>query len=267
MSNSAPEIVGAQSLSADAPAEKKENRRLQRVTLPLPARVEVKIDSSQSWNEITRLKDISAFGAGFTLKRPVKRGRMMQLTIPMPRQLRCFDFSEPQYKIWGLVRRCIEIKGSGGETSFAVGVAFSGQHPPKGYLEHPSLLFDVTHRESDKGFWHVEPADLLADDSALPPELRKQSRFSIPESITLQLIDEGGNVTGYETTVTENISLGGAAVFTQHNLQPGTFIRVTSERYNVTILSVVRGFRVGADGISRIHIEFIDSHFPLEGLS
>src|SRR5688500_6736961 len=90
-------------------AVEKENRRIQRISLPLPVRVEVRIDSAVTWNEITRLSDVSAFGAGFNLKRPIKRGRMVLMTIPMPRQLRSFDFSEPQYKIWGVVRRCMHI--------------------------------------------------------------------------------------------------------------------------------------------------------------
>ena len=67
-------------------------------------------------------------------------------------------------------------------------------------------------------------------------------------------------------TVTENISLGGASVFTSMAPEAGSFLRVTSERFNVTLLSVVRGSRVGQDGITRVHIEFIDQFFPLEGI-
>ena len=246
----------------------KENRRIQRISLPLPVRVEVRVDKAASWNEITRLTDISAFGAGFTLKRPVKRGRMMLLTIPMPRQLRCFDFSEAQYRIWGLVRRCIEVGRNVEEPVFAVGVAFVGKKPPEGFVEHPARLYDLSHREAEgEGFWHVVDADLRIDDSDLPSDLRRQTRFFIPESLVLELMDESGNVSGSETTVTENISLGGAAVFTQSDIEPGTFIRVTSERYNVKIISVVRGKRVGPDGMTRLHLEFIDKFFPLQGIS
>ncbi|MBK6748852.1 MAG: PilZ domain-containing protein [Acidobacteria bacterium] len=249
------------------PVVEKENRRIQRISLPLPVRIEVKIDAKVSWNEITRLSDISAFGAGFTLKRPVKRGRLVLLTIPMPRQLRCFDYSEPQYKIWALVRRCIETGQVRAEPSYAIGVAFTGQRPPIDYSEHPSRLYDISHREQEgEGFWHLTPADLMADDSDLPKDLRKQTRFFIPESLKLEILDDAGNVTASETTVTENLSLGGAAVFTQFELDPGSFLRVTSERFDVTIISVVRGKRVGPDGITRLHLEFIDRHFPLQGI-
>jgi len=51
----------------------KENRRIQRISLPLPVRVEVRISKDVSWYEITRLNDVSAFGCGFMIKRPIKR--------------------------------------------------------------------------------------------------------------------------------------------------------------------------------------------------
>ncbi|MBP7476649.1 MAG: PilZ domain-containing protein [Pyrinomonadaceae bacterium] len=243
----------------------KENRRIQRISLPLPVRVEVRIDSNVNWNEVTRLSDVSAFGCGFSLKRPVKRGRLIQLTIPMPRQLRSFDYSEPQYRIWGIVRRCISVERTL-NPEYSVGVAFTGKAPPAGFLDHPSMLFDITRRDESEGFWHLTPADLTADESDLPKELRKQTRYFIPEQLIIEQVDPAGNVLFSETTVTENISLGGASVFTTLNAEAGHFVRVTSDRFNVTILSVVRGKRVGEDGITRLHIEFIDRLFPLEGI-
>ncbi len=248
------------------PVVEKENRRIQRIALPLPVRVEVKLDSTVNWNEITRLNDISAFGAGFILKRPIKRGRLVHLTIPMPRQLRSFDYAEPQYKIWGLVRRCIPA-GDNLLPEYSIGIAFTGKKAPEGYLAHPSRLYDLTHREGDgTGFWHLADADTRSDDSHLPTDLRKQTRYFIPEALSLEQVDENGNVLLSEATVTENISLGGAAVFTTLAIEAGTFIRVTSERFEVKILSLVRSARVGADGITRLHIEFIDRLFPLQGI-
>lgn len=249
------------------PATEKENRRIQRISLPLPVRVEVRIDSKVIWNEITRLSDVSAFGVGFILKRPIKRGRLVQLTTPMPRQLRSFDYSEPQYKVWGVVRRCIATGKSAQNPEYSIGVAFIGKTPPPGYVEHPSMLFDIAQRADEgEGFWQLVPADLMADETDLPKDLRKQTRFHIPETLVLERVDETGVVVESESTVTENISLGGAAVLTSLRADAGTFFRVTSERFGVTILSVVRGSRIGADGICRLHIEFIDSFFPLEGI-
>ena len=245
----------------------KENRRIQRIALPLPVRVEVRVDKTVSWNEITRLSDVSAFGAGFSLKRPLKRGRIVLMTIPMPRQLRSFDYGEPQYKIWGLVRRCLSIGRSSAAPEYSIGVAFIGKNPPPDYIDHPSMLYDISHRADEGGgFYHLVDADLTVSDSDLPSELRKQTRYHIPESLKLEKVDQTGNILASETTVTENVSLGGAAVFTTMQVEKGDFLRVTSDRFNVTILSVVRGFRLGQDNILRVHLEFIDRFFPLEGI-
>lgn len=249
------------------PKPEKENRRLQRINLPLPMRVEVRIAKDNSWFEVTRLNDVSAFGAGFTTKRPIKRGRLVLLTMPMPRQLRSYDYSEPHYRVWALVRRCICVSRPNMEDEYSIGAAFIGKNPPADYLEHPSRLYDLlTQDESGAGFWHIGHADLRADDSHLPKDLRKQTRYPIPESLTITLLSGDGTCIHSETTVSENISLGGASVFSSFNADPGTFLRVRSERFGVEILSIVRGARKGPDGIPRLHIEFIDRFYPLEGL-
>lgn len=254
------------------PAEKtgiktpeKDNRRIQRYALSLPTRVEVKVDNKFSWNEVTRMEDVSAFGAGFVLKRPVKRGRLLQLSAPMPRQLRCYDFLEPQYRVWGLVRRCIPITANPGAESYAIGVAFIGKTPPAAFVENPSKLYDLSNRD-DGGLWQLVEASAIPDESDLPAYLRRHTRFAIPETLVIELLDENGDVAASEMSVTENVSLGGAAVFTSFNVEVGSFLRVRSERLDASIISVVRGKRVGADGIVRLHLEFIDHLFPLEGI-
>ena len=241
-----------------------ESRRIQRYPLALPARVEVKIDDKFSWNEITRLEDISAFGAGFQLKRPVKRGRLLTISVPMPRQLRCYDYLEPQYRVWGLVRRCLPLT-EGAATAYAVGIAFIGKNPPAAFLKNPSILYELVERE-DGGLWKLREAEPEPDETELPAELRRHTRFSIPETLLLELLDEKGDVVASEVTVSENVSLGGAAVFTSFAVERGSFLRVKSERHDLSIIAMVRGKRVGNDGITRLHLEFIDQLFPLEGI-
>lgn len=243
----------------------KEDRRLQRIGLALPIRIEGKVNKDVAWSEITRLQDVSAFGAGFNLNRPVKRGRLVAMTLPMPRQLRCYDFLEPQYRIWGLVRRCVRIKNAIDMEQYAIGVAFIGKHPPMTFTNDPAKLFEITQLE-DKGFWQVMEAPDRPDERDLPKDLRRHSRFQIPVNMLLEILDEEGNVIEAEMTVTENLSLSGASVFTSLHAEVGSFIRVSSEQYNTTIISVVRGKRLGPDSIPRLHIEFIDHFFPLEGI-
>lgn len=245
------------------PTTEAEGRKIQRISLALPMKVEAKVDPKVTWSEVTRLSDVSAYGAGFNLRRPVRRGRLINLTMPLPRQLRCYDFLEPQYNVWGLVRRCIPVKGEKSGENYAHGVAFIGKTPPRSFVENPAKLFDLKEREQE-GLWNIADAKLDDDERHLPADLRKHSRLIIPETIQLEIIDDHGNTINSETTITENLSLGGASVMTTLQASVGSFLRVISERYNITIISVVRGKRLGPDGISRLHIEFIDHFFPLE---
>lgn len=244
---------------------KSEARRIQRLALSLPLRVQSFINTNVGWEEITRLNDVSAFGAGFNLKRPIKRGRLLRMTIPLPRQLRCYDYSESNYKIWGIVRRCLPLNQNKLIEQYAVGVAFIGKRPPDSYFNDPSKIYEIVHRE-DEGLWHIIDAPPIPDEIHIPREERRHSRFPIPVSLVIETLDETRNVTGSEVTVTENISLGGAAIFTSLDPKVGSFVRINSDQHNVSIIAIVRGKRIGLDGIPRLHVEFIDRFFPLEGI-
>lgn len=248
-----------------SPESKVDERRIQRVSLTLPVRIESKVNRSYAWDEVTRLNDVSAFGAGFNLRRPLKRGRLVQMTIPLPRQLRCYDYMEPQYKIWALVRRCIPVSHNQNKENYAIGVAFIGKNPPSSYIHDPAKLYDITHL-AEKSFWQIVEAEDRPDETEMPKDARRHTRFQIPIGIILETVDENGDVTGSEMTVTENISLGGASIFTSLATEIGSFVRVLSDQYNVSIISIIRGKRAGADGITRLHVEFIDRFFPLDGI-
>jgi hypothetical protein len=241
------------------------SRRLPRFSLALPVRVESRVSESHAWDEITRLTDVSAFGAGFNLKRPVKRGRLLQMTLPLPRQLRCYDFAEPQYKIWGLVRSCVTVENSSTAEQYAVGVAFIGKCPPQSFNDDPAKLFEISQQD-EGSLWNVIDAPTRPDESGLPKDLRRHTRFSIPTNVIVEKIDADGNVKTSEPTVTENLSLSGTAIFSMLEVEVGEFVRVKSEQYKVSIISIVRGRRIGQDGIPRLHVEFVDRFFPLEGI-
>ncbi len=245
-------------------ATEQDARRIRRINLPLPIRVEHNITNETPMNEITRLIDVSAFGAGFNLNHPIKRGRLVYMTIPLSRQLRNYDYLEPQYKVWGIVRHCIPVREKVGE-KYAIGTAFIGKYPPKSYAENPAKLYEISHRE-ESNFWHIVEAPNNPDESHLPREDRRHTRYQIPVGTTLELLDDIGNPIAQETTVSENISLGGASVFTNLDANVGSFLRLTSEQYNVTITSIVRNKRRGKDGIPRLHLEFFDRYFPLQGI-
>src|SRR5215213_11868800 len=84
--------------------ERKWKRIRERMALHLPVRVQGRETLDFAWTEMTRLTNVTPFGAGFPLKRPTEKGRLLYMTIPMPRQLRVFDYVEDQYRIWAIVR-------------------------------------------------------------------------------------------------------------------------------------------------------------------
>jgi len=254
-------------IAMSASISNKENRRIQRIGLSLPVRIEVTTGRFVTWREDTQSTDISVYGVGIMLKRPVQRGRIVCLTIPMPKTLRQFDYDETDYHIWGLVRRCIGARNPTNDHTYSAGIAFIGKQPPESFVQHPSRLYDIPFGDpTATGFWRVTDADSQSIDGNLKRESRKETRFEIPEELIVDFMDETGDVIASEKTVTENISRGGAVIFTNFSADPGAFLRVTSERNDLEIISMVRSQREAHGGSNRLHLEFIDRLFPLEGI-
>src|SRR5437763_15362854 len=85
--------------------------------------------ANEEWTAVSRVLDLAPFGARFSLARLVDRGRLVHLTLPMPRQLRCFDHAEDQYRVWALVRNVL-VTTPDAKTElprFELGVAFVGK--------------------------------------------------------------------------------------------------------------------------------------------
>jgi len=235
----------------------KERRLRERLKLSLPARVQVREDAETVW---TRLADLTPFGAGFSLTRPVDTGRLVHLTLPMPRQLRCFDHVEDQYRVYALVRFMrAEFPEGARAPGFKFGVAFVGKRPPESYQLDPKKRYEVFAPETEGGLWK-----LLEQTPSTGQIEKKESRLSVPVEVTVELYDERWNITAREETVTENISRRGAAVYTSLKAERGSFVRLTSARYQTSAFAVVRAYRTGTDGIPRFHLEFMDQEWPLE---
>ncbi|MDQ3805160.1 MAG: hypothetical protein M3416_15195, partial [Acidobacteriota bacterium] len=119
------------------------SRRIrERVPLALPLKVRGRGPGPVEWEEVTRLLDVTPFGARLSLSRPVEPGRLLHLCLPLPRQLRCFDHAEDQYRVWALVRNVRPVL-SAERPRFEAGVAFVGKHPPAGHNADPDRLYDA----------------------------------------------------------------------------------------------------------------------------
>ncbi|MFN2529830.1 MAG: hypothetical protein ABR555_00885 [Pyrinomonadaceae bacterium] len=229
----------------------------ERLELSLPVRVHCRETLDLSWMEVTRLNDVTPFGAGFTLKHPTEPGRLLQMTIPMPRQLRVFDHVEDQYRVWAVVRHVKALSSETG-TAFHVGVAFIGKRPPASYEEKPWERYEISTSALDA----LSPIEEVVKQ-VVTSDQRAQTRHNISVDMLLEILDEKGGVAASEFSVTENISRRGATLFTTIEVEVGRFTRLTSSQYNLTVHAPVRAVSIGADGIRRIHVEFIDKDWPL----
>jgi hypothetical protein len=237
--------------------ERNWKRIRERLALHLPVRVQGRDTPDFAWTEITRLNNVTPFGAGFTLKRPTEKGRLLYLTIPMPRQLRVFDHVEEQYRIWAIVRY-LKLRTSNKVTAFDVGVAFIGKRAPKSYEKEPSKRYDVCTTV----FEALTPPDDIV--TPLPIEdNRVHTRHIIAVDMKIEVLDESNEVVATEQTVTEDISSRGATLFTTLQIAPGRFVRLTSEQHRVTVYAAIRSRTTGADGVPRIHVEFVGKEWPL----
>lgn len=243
--------------------ERSNKRIRERLELKLPVRIHCRETPDFEWTEITRLLDVTPFGAGFTLKRPTEKGRLLHMTIPMPRPLRVFDHVEDQYKIWGLVRYVIPAVLPEEKTTpaFEVGVAFVGKRPPVSYDEDPTKRYEIA------GPLTATSVSIVDFDSMNPVEpniQRAHTRHTIPVTILLETFNEKGEVAHTESTVTENISRKGATVYSTFEVPVGRFLRLTSPEYNLAVFAVVRGRSKGTGGMPRLHIEFMDREWPVD---
>ena len=243
--------------------EGKSRRMRERLELGLPVRVFARESADKEWVEKSRLIDVTPFGARLTISRVTEPGRLLHLTLPMPRQLRCFDHVEDQYRVWTLVRNITAQPAVDDKPlRYEVGVAFIGKRPPRSFEEDPSLRYDVAASATETGLWSLTERKLPGQH--VPTEgPRPDTRHNIPVEVIVEALDESGRVSETETTVTENISRRGAAVFTSLSLTQGRYVRMTSVQYQISVIAAVRARRMGENGIPRLHLEFVDKQWPL----
>jgi hypothetical protein len=141
-------------------------------------------------------------------------------------------------------------------TVFQIGVAFIGKRAPASYEKEPWKRYDIASSQFTEA---QNPDDLLVPFL----DQRTSTRHNIAVDMRLEVINENGELIESEYTVTENISSGGATLFTTLQIPQGRFIRLTSDQYRITAHAAIRYRSTGVDGVPRIHVEFIDREWPL----
>ncbi|MFV0389066.1 MAG: PilZ domain-containing protein [Pyrinomonadaceae bacterium] len=259
----------------DSKNEQQRDERVRRLSVSIPVRIICKESNGDEWSEISTTFDLSSNGAKILSDNTLEIGRVIKLVMPMPQKLRNYDLLENQYNVWAIVSsvaNSVVVK-----KKFSYGVAFIGRNPPPDYVKNPSLRYEI-YKGSDRQTTRYEPSSgnlslggirlrVLADEEEGKNDLveRRHSRLAVPVSVVLNVIS-GSEIESVETTVMENVSRGGASIFSSLNLDVGSRVVVNSDQYNVVLNAVVRAKRLGDDGLPRIHVEFTNGHFPLEGV-
>jgi hypothetical protein len=242
--------------------EPKSTRLREGLKLTIPVHVRLYELGGTQWDEETQLTSVTPSGGGFTLSRPIEPGRLLHLSTPMPRNLRCYDVNEEMYKIWGLVRYIDAFPPDDtGQTRFSIGIAFLGRNPPATFSLDPSTLYDLRPTLDRSGLWVAR--EQPRKTSANKP-IRQYTRFDLQTPVTLEAFNNSGKIEVREVARTENVSRRGSAVNSSLTAEPGSFIRLTSSEHHVSLLGIVRARRTAPDGTSTLHLEFVGREWPID---
>ncbi len=239
------------------PTAKNNAPSAERLVISLPVKIEAQTAVNEVWREVSRIEGVSKISADFYLTRPFEVGHLLLLKMPVKKDLRCFDFDKEQYCVWGIVRGCRQTLRDG-FPGYHLNVAFIGPQPPASFRKNPSTIYKL-QKIGEDGFWQIS-------ELRKGPENRRQSRFNIPIDVVITVSDADDNIIAQEQTVTENISESGASVFSSLQLNIGDTVNLIKPHGNFAATAIVRNRRVGNDNLPRLHLEFINIVFPLEGI-
>lgn len=114
-----------------------ERRRFKRYKSRFPARVMGHDRVNGKWDEVAETIDVSKGGVSLRMNKSVRHGMVLLLMLPLPVKLRCHGYSEPVYRVYGIVCR---VKPTSDE-QWIIGLEFLGESPPAGYLDKPWATF------------------------------------------------------------------------------------------------------------------------------
>ena len=232
-----------------------DNRTTHRHPTELKTIVRVRETNDDAWKEVTVVRTVSRNGAGFSLKRPCTVGRLVMLVMPLDPALRAYDVNEENYPVMGLVQYCNEGMING-EPVFHVGVGFVGRTIPDSYKSDPTQNYHICGMNED-GLWKIA-------ESKTKFRSRKYPRFSVAFDVSISLIQKSKKTDNKETTITRNISATGASVVCSLEAEVGDRVKFASKEHDFYSIAIVRNRDEVNDLPPTLHLEFVDTQFPME---
>jgi CheY-like chemotaxis protein len=217
-------------------------RRSHRYDLSIPAHVVGHDRRSGKWEESAETIDVSRTGLNMRLRRRVRHGVILHVTLPLPPNLRSRAMSEPAYSVYALVRR-VEPSKKGVRV---VGLEFIGQHPPMGYLDKPWASFQTRQ-------WGGT-------------DRRRKARHKRSDIIWLEYFTESMRCITQEAGRTEDVSAGGLRVCVSNPPPDFELLRVSYPDRGIESYAVVCNRYFDKDGFERLCLKFVDND-DLAGLT
>ncbi|MEP6945558.1 MAG: hypothetical protein ABJA02_06535 [Acidobacteriota bacterium] len=236
---------------------KEESRNTWRKDIDLEAIVQVKESGDEAWKEITKVTTVSRNGAGFSLTRECKVGRLITIVLPMPAEYRVYDLEADLYPVMAIVQNCYKTTVEGKDL-FHVGVGFIGKDKPVSFRNDPTQNYRIDGMQTN-GMWKVVEADK-------PFKMRAHTRFWQRMEVTLTLLQSDTKTISKETTFTQNVSAKGVSVESDLDAQVGDKVKFKCAEFGFFSLAVVRSRKVKPDLPTTLHLEFIDTLFPTNSL-
>jgi hypothetical protein len=216
-------------------------RRCGRFQLSIPARVTGYDRRNGKWHEMTETIDVSRTGVRLRLRRRVRHGTVLYITLPLPTKLRAHGFAEQSYNVYTLVRR-VEPPRQGIR---AIGVEFIGEHPPAGFLDKPWAVF--------------RPRSWGGN------ERRRPNREPQAEKVRIEYFDESMHSISREEARTENVSRTGLRISGTAAPPEFDLVMVSCPRLKFEAMAALRNRYLGKDGLERICVQLIDKEWPARG--
>jgi len=271
------------------PNERRTNPRL---GLAIPMHVQGFLADGTTWEEVTTTIDVSSGGACFPLGHEADLGRVLLVTLALPRRLRQYDLTEPSYRVYSVVRG---VRRTSDPPRIAV--IFCGKHPPRGFEERPAARYvpptaPLVGARAPQGLRAGDLEDepppsldtLVGGPPVAPglppppvpgapvpefqspdesPEDRRHSpRVELFVNFTIQLVDEWGAVLQEELTVADNVSKGGARVMTSLAFTVGDVLLLQEAKGSFATRAEVRATTRVQRTIDRLHLRFLDREAP-----
>lgn len=234
-----------------------ERRTIKRSSSALSAVVKGRESSEDFWKEDTEIVTVSRLGASFNLDRECAVGRIVSMLTRMPAEYRCYDKDTNLYRIWGLVQHCSPVNQN---TAFQIGIAFIGKYAPESYFVDPLKTYRIVGMD-EFGMWNV-------GETQAPFLSRTHHRFPAAIEVRVAVLDADGKESAVdEEALTENVSAGGASVFSALEVESGGAVKFICDSPSFTSLSVVRNRQRREGGRITLHLQFTEEEFPVNELN